>query len=453
MTRLIAAATTALVAFVAFVWPAVAQEEPEPAPDVNATLIVKIASPPLVGPDGTPDESADARTARLATKLRELRAAELPPFALAVSPVLCDEASLLRTPSTNAFLRELRATAEGATVLVQPYADARLPGLGTKRVVRELSTGRATLEACLERRTSEVAYPPDLEIDADVAKALSSLAIDRAFSSRTAHFTASDVLFLPARERTTDALAGLAVTVDLAREEVTAIDALLSNEELRFGTIEEFVAFAEAPADVLSSSEPPPFLDDVERAEEALARFDSFVGDDNVLLRSFRTLAARVASSAEWDGRSAVARARATELVAAVREQEAHIGIHSEPVTFTARQGALPVTITNDATYPVEISIRVDSPKLDITDATQIVTIEPPGDTVTFEATARSTGTFPTHVEVTSIDGEITFDEAELVVRSTAANLSAVVLTAGGALFLIVWFAGRIRRRAVAHRS
>ncbi|MEX2394946.1 MAG: DUF6049 family protein [Actinomycetota bacterium] len=427
------------------------------AVDVNTTLIVRVASSPLFDPDGTPAEDADAQIGRLATELRALRAvAELPPFALAVSPVLCDEATLLRTEAASRFLRELRTTAARATILVQPYADARLAGLGSRRVVDELSRGRSALESCIERKSADVGYPPDLEIDADVADALAGLRLQRAFTARPAPFTVSDVLFLPTRETSTDVLPTLAVSVDLTEEQVAAIASLVTNDELRFGTIDEFVASAEAPADVLPNAPRPTYLDDVVRAERSLAGFDSFLPDDRSPPRLFavlRTATARVASSAEWDGRAVVARSRARGLQSVVTRETAHIRIHSAPVTFTARQGALPVTITNDADYPIAVQIHVSSSKLDFRDPDEIVTIDPPGDTVTFDATTRSTGTFPTDVHVTSPGGDIRFDEAELIVRSTAANLSAVLLTAGGAIFLLVWLAGRIRRRAVAQRS
>jgi hypothetical protein len=426
---------------------------------INTTLIVRVGSPPLFAVDGTPAADADARIGRLATKLRALRTVDaLPPLALAVSPVLCDEAALLRTDAARRFLSELRATAARATILVQPYADARLAGLGAKRIVDELSRGRSALEACIERRTADVAYPPDLEIDADVADALAGLGLNRAFTARPAHFTVSDVLFIPTRDTSVDALPTVAVSVDLTEEQVAAIDSLISNDELHFGTIEAFAASAEAPADVLADAPRPTYLEDVDRADRWLARFDSFVPDDRPprLLAILKTAAARVASSAEWDGRTAVARGRARGLESIVTREASHIAVHSAPVTFTARQGALPVTITNDADYPIEVKVRVASSKLDFTGPagnTLVATIEPPGDTVTFDAMTRSTGTFPTEVEVTSRDGETHFDDAELVVRSTAANLSAVLLTAGGALFLIVWLAGRVRRRAVAQRT
>jgi hypothetical protein len=79
--------------------------------------------------------------------------------------------------------------------------------------------------------------------------------------------------------------------------------------------------------------------------------------------------------------------------------------------------------------------------------AESVVTVDPPGDTTVFAALARSTGTFPVQVRVTSPDRDVVFHSGELTVRSTAANLPALVLTAGGAVFLVGWSARQLRRR------
>jgi hypothetical protein len=80
------------------------------------------------------------------------------------------------------------------------------------------------------------------------------------------------------------------------------------------------------------------------------------------------------------------------------------------------------------------------------------VTIPPHGDTITFEAEARSTGSFPMTVRLTSPNGRVDFASGKVVVRSTAANVLALVLTLSGALFLVAWSSRDFIRRRIARR-
>jgi hypothetical protein len=114
----------------------------------------------------------------------------------------------------------------------------------------------------------------------------------------------------------------------------------------------------------------------------------------------------------------------------------------SVTITLTARDGTVPLTIRNDTGGPVDVRIRLRSPKLDL----------PDGDTITLRleetitrrdvaVRTRASGAFPFEVEITSPDGELVIASAHLSVRSTAVSGVGLVLSAGAGLFLIIWWA------------
>jgi hypothetical protein len=65
---------------------------------------------------------------------------------------------------------------------------------------------------------------------------------------------------------------------------------------------------------------------------------------------------------------------------------------------------------------------------------------------------ALTSGTFPVRVELESPDGTLHFAQAKLTVRSTAASGVGLVLSAGAALFLAVWWARHLSRGRRARR-
>ena len=76
--------------------------------------------------------------------------------------------------------------------------------------------------------------------------------------------------------------------------------------------------------------------------------------------------------------------------------------------------------------------------------ATRLVRIDGTGTTLTFGVQARTTGRFPVQVQVETPDGTPIGPPARLVVRSTAYNRIALVLTIGAALFLLALWARRL---------
>jgi hypothetical protein len=119
-------------------------------------------------------------------------------------------------------------------------------------------------------------------------------------------------------------------------------------------------------------------------------------------------------------------------------------------VTLTSRVGDIPLTIHNEADYPVRVRVALRSPRLEfLTGATRDVVLEPPGAAFIFPVRAQTTGRFTVGVEVQTPDG-VPIAESTISVRSTGYNRVALVITIGAAVFLALWWGRRFlpRRRA-----
>jgi hypothetical protein len=129
----------------------------------------------------------------------------------------------------------------------------------------------------------------------------------------------------------------------------------------------------------------------------------------------------------------------------------------SRSITLTARQGEIPVTILNSAGYPLHVQIHVSSDQLRFPGGARAVSesveLTHRNTTVRFRVQARASGSFPMRIEIVSPDGRLTVGSTRFVVRSTSASGVGILLSAGAALFLLVWWARHalLNRRRPRH--
>jgi hypothetical protein len=124
-------------------------------------------------------------------------------------------------------------------------------------------------------------------------------------------------------------------------------------------------------------------------------------------------------------------------------------------VTLTSRQGNILVTLRNSTGYTIRVRILLiaDRRISFVKGESRKITLPPLQRTLTFAVRAETTGRFPVKVRIqTPGDPGIpqTITETEVLVRSTAYNRIALVLTIGAALFLLGWWGRRFlpRRRS-----
>ncbi|HYT30200.1 MAG TPA: DUF6049 family protein, partial [Actinomycetota bacterium] len=118
-------------------------------------------------------------------------------------------------------------------------------------------------------------------------------------------------------------------------------------------------------------------------------------------------------------------------------------------VTLTSQRATLPLTIVNASAYPIHARVVLTADRRLVfgSGGTREVTIPPKGLTIQFGVSARTTGRFPMRVLVQTPGGEATIVQTQIVVRSTAYNRVALLLTIGAALFLAVWWGRRFLPR------
>lgn len=132
------------------------------------------------------------------------------------------------------------------------------------------------------------------------------------------------------------------------------------------------------------------------------------------------------------------------------------VRITSKLVTLTSRSGVLPVTLENDTGYPVKVELRfvADRRLVFVNGATHELVLQPATRTYTFRVRAQTTGRFPIKVQLRTPGGgpgAATIAETQMIVRSTAYNRVALLVTIGAALFLAAWWGRRFiprRKRA-----
>ena len=129
-------------------------------------------------------------------------------------------------------------------------------------------------------------------------------------------------------------------------------------------------------------------------------------------------------------------------------------------ITLTAHTGRLPVTILSGADYPLRVVLRVESDKLSFPGrstngaVTQTLDLHRGNNLVDFTVRARTAGSFPLHITLLSPDQGLTLAARTFTIQSTALAGVGLVLSAGAALFLAVWWGrhalrGRRARRLV----
>jgi len=169
-------------------------------------------------------------------------------------------------------------------------------------------------------------------------------------------------------------------------------------------------------------------------------------------------------------------RARPVEVAAATSLIDRLKGMARLPgnqsITFTARQGLIPITILSSASFPLRVRMRVTSQKLGFlpvelpgggctvesgTSEICDVDLRAQNTTVRVPVVAKTAGVFSLTVTLDSPDGALILASNQDTVRSTAASGVGVFLSIGAVLLLAVWWArdvvhGRRARRLVPKR-
>jgi len=114
-----------------------------------------------------------------------------------------------------------------------------------------------------------------------------------------------------------------------------------------------------------------------------------------------------------------------------------------DSVTLTSDSGGIPITVSNEGPHSLEFSVQLVSARLREVPATSVELAPGESETLRLSASLRSTGRFEVHVLMVSPSGRLIGEET-LVVRSTAYNGIALLITIGAALVLLLVWARRL---------
>ncbi|MGH2752843.1 MAG: DUF6049 family protein [Actinomycetota bacterium] len=189
------------------------------------------------------------------------------------------------------------------------------------------------------------------------------------------------------------------------------------------------------------------FFEDVAEADELVDSYGTMVPPTSERLRRLgrNTL---VAESRVWWRSPESGADYATESFGEARSEMEKVTITgAEGTTFTSRSGEIQLLLSNNATYPVKVAIRFDSPGLEFEKDALIATYGPGNSPVIVEAETTSSGVFTLRVNLETIDGYVISSE-EITIRSTSFNEIALGITIGALAFLVLFYVFRgIRKR------
>jgi hypothetical protein len=253
--------------------------------------------------------------------------------------------------------------------------------------------------------------------------------------------------------------------------ELTLLDAVLTglrgNPLLSPTTVDD--AFSQVPPETASngtpitrelvaSSAPAPPVPALTytATQRRLDAFRSLAGPtDPVVLDGEHTLL--VCQSATFTGPAGAFRARATldTITVGIDAFLAEIRVpRPSTITLTSRSGEIPLTFRNDTGQPIDVFLELASAKLTFPDgATRTVHLPTKSTTVRVPVEARTSGTFPLQLSVTSADGALPVANSTFRVRSTAFSAVGIALMGGAVLFLVAWWAIHIRRTRRVRRG
>jgi hypothetical protein len=117
-------------------------------------------------------------------------------------------------------------------------------------------------------------------------------------------------------------------------------------------------------------------------------------------------------------------------------------------ITLTSRSGEIPLTFRNETGHEVRLRAALASDKLFFPEGSVLELVLPPkSTTVRVAVEARTSGTFPLDLEVTSTDGVLSISQRRLQVRSTYVSTVGWVLTGSAVAVLALWWGIDLRRR------
>ena len=189
----------------------------------------------------------------------------------------------------------------------------------------------------------------------------------------------------------------------------------------------------------------PTFLAELRRARTAIEEFESVTNQAGAFVERLKTLLL-TSEGAHYteDEREGLAFLRTVRR--GVNQEFDKVRPPSgTSVTLTSRRGVIPLTLTNSTGYSLRLRVTLLSPRLEFLQEgdTRLVVLDRPRQALSFPVLAQTTGRFPVRIVLRTPRGAH-IAESRIVVRSTALNTRALLITIAAALFLLFLWARRV---------
>jgi hypothetical protein len=147
------------------------------------------------------------------------------------------------------------------------------------------------------------------------------------------------------------------------------------------------------------------------------------IRDDGDEFRETWTRAAEQLASTRWRGAPTAWNTLAGRVAAATRETTTAVKVAAGTINFLAESGRLQITVTNDLDVPVKdvkLTVEASNPRLQIDSQPSVLRIGPKSRaTVTVRVTALAAGLVPLRTTLTTPDGTVIGQGADVLVRVT----------------------------------
>lgn len=485
-------------------------------PPLSVALLMEIGGPNGLQPDGTTALS-DETQAAIAARIEVLQRTRLP-VTVAPSPETLDALDELGGRG-DLLLDELRTAVAGRTLLARPYVDLDLDALVAADLLTQLppeaeagaqvvrtkldmepvggtwlsgpTIGRGAVDALTQVGTPQAVVPesavasvPDLDADEAPTEPVAlaeggplAFVADEALSTRLAgdagpldaqRFLAElAMIWLTSPSLERGVLVRLpesaAIDVDTV---ATALEAMAGGDAVRMVTTQQlFTELApddgdDAPVVELAphsaGDDLRPLVDPLGKSQARVTALAGTLGDSRLIGSLARSLLLTLGADTPNTQRAAYIH-RVDTVVADLADK---VSAPDEfQITLTARDGTIPLTLTNDTGRDIVVKVHLSSNQLTFPGGTtRTVKLDPGNTWIDVDVRTRTSGAFPLDIRITSPDDTIVLDQTTFTIRSTAVSGVGLVLSAGAGLFLLIWWARNWRsakrsRRLVAENG
>jgi len=122
----------------------------------------------------------------------------------------------------------------------------------------------------------------------------------------------------------------------------------------------------------------------------------------------------------------------------------------SRSLTITSRRTSIPLTFTNALDQPLQVRLRLQSPRLNFLDGEeQMLTLRPGLNRVDVAVEVRASGQFMMKADLLAPESDRVLASTRQRIRSTTFSGVGLMLSGGALLFLVIWWSRTLRRGRV----